>query len=91
MKLNQDEVIYTDEPIELGENVSDFLPSPEELAGAERRVKITIALSSESLEYFQTIAHKHQVSYQRMIRRLLDEYVRVQKMKVSYMQNGAIE
>jgi predicted DNA binding CopG/RHH family protein len=88
MKLNQDEVVYTDEPIELGEIVPDFLPSPEELARAEHRVKITIALSSESLEYFQNLAHKHQVSYQKMIRRLLDEYVRAQKMKAEHRQNG---
>jgi predicted DNA binding CopG/RHH family protein len=54
--------------------VEDFLPPPEELAFREETVKVTIALSKTSLEFFKQEAAKRQVSYQRMIRRLLDEY-----------------
>jgi predicted DNA binding CopG/RHH family protein len=55
--------------------VKDFLPSPEELAFREETVKVTIALSKASVEFFKQEAAKHQVSYQKMIRRLIDEYV----------------
>lgn len=91
MKLEQDEIDYTDEPLEFGESVRDFLPSPEELAQAERRVKITISLSAESVEYFQSMAAHHQVSYQKLIRRLLDEYVRTQKVRARHRYNLAAD
>jgi len=55
--------------------VEDFLPPPEELAFREETVKVTIALSKTSVEFFKKEAAKHHVSYQKMIRRLLDEYV----------------
>ncbi len=53
----------------------DFLPSLEELAAREETVKVTITLSKLSVEYFKEQARLHQSQYQRMIRRLLDEYV----------------
>jgi len=37
-------------------------------------VKVTIALSKRSVEFFKTEARKHNTQYQRMIRRLLDAY-----------------
>ena len=74
--------IYEDDPFELGEIdeaqmqvVNDFLPSPEQLAKADQVVKVTIALSQESVDFFKLQAKEHNTSYQRMIRRLLDEYV----------------
>ena len=54
--------------------IEDFLPPPEELAFREETVKVTIALSKASVDFFKHEAAKHQVSYQKMIRRLLDEY-----------------
>ena len=54
--------------------ISDFLPSPEELALKEETVKVTIALSKTSIEFFKKEAKKHNTQYQKMIRRLLDEY-----------------
>lgn len=66
---------YTDEPIKLGKRVTDFLPSPAELAKAEEIVKITISLSSKSIDFFKNQASEHNVPYQRIIRKLLDEYV----------------
>jgi predicted DNA binding CopG/RHH family protein len=67
-------IVYTDG--EMGEVriVQDFLPPPSELAFREDTVKVTIALSRSSVEFFKEQAVKHQVPYQKMIRRLLDEY-----------------
>ncbi|MBU6500060.1 MAG: hypothetical protein KGQ40_16165 [Rhodospirillales bacterium] len=60
------------------EIVPDFLPSPAELAFREEGVKITLALSRKSIDYFKSEAARHHTQYQRMIRRLLDAYVDAQ-------------
>jgi hypothetical protein len=65
---------YTDEPIR-ARVVRDCLPSPEELAFRDEGVKVTIALSRRSVEFFKEQAAKHHTQYQRMIRRLIDAYV----------------
>ena len=70
---------YNDEPIGELEIVPDFLPSPADLALKEEVVKITIALSRESVDYFKGEAARHHTKYQRIIRRLLDLYVARQK------------
>ena len=57
-----------------------FLPSPSELAFREEGVKVTLALSKKSIEFFKTEASKHHTQYQRMIRRLLDAYVDAQAL-----------
>lgn len=67
---------YTDEPLGDLKVVADFLPSPEELAFREEGVKVTIALSKRSIDFFKREAAKHGTQYQRMIRRLLDTYAR---------------
>ena len=54
--------------------VRDFLPSPDELAFREETIKVTLQLSRASVEYFKKEAQIHHTPYQRMIRRLLDEY-----------------
>ncbi len=69
-----DEIIYTDGEIDEIRIIPDFLPRPSELVFREDTVKVTIALSRSSVEFFKREAAKHQVSYQKMIRRLLDEY-----------------
>jgi predicted DNA binding CopG/RHH family protein len=66
---------YTDEPLGQLEVVADFLPSPAELAFREDGVKVTLALSKRSIDFFKEQATKHNTQYQRMIRRLLDAYV----------------
>lgn len=71
-------IVYTDEPMGDVEVVPDFLPSPAELAFKEDGVKVTLALSKSSVEFFKSEASKHQTQYQRMIRRLLDSYVEAQ-------------
>jgi predicted DNA binding CopG/RHH family protein len=65
---------YTDEPLGDLKVISDFLPCPEELVFRDEGVKVTIALSKRSVEYFKGEARKHHTQYQRMIRRLLDAY-----------------
>lgn len=66
---------YTDEPIGKVKIVPDFLPTPEELAFREEGVKVTLALSKRSVDFFKSEASRHNTQYQRMIRRLLDSYV----------------
>jgi hypothetical protein len=65
---------YTDEPLGKLKLVPDFLPRPEDLAFRDEGVKVTIALSRRSVEFFKREARKHDTQYQRMIRRLLDAY-----------------
>jgi predicted DNA binding CopG/RHH family protein len=65
---------YKDEPMGRIKVVPDFLPSPEQLALKDETVKVTIALSKQSVDFFKNEARKHHTQYQKMIRRLLDEY-----------------
>ena len=66
---------YTDEPLGRIEIIPNFLPPPDQLVLKEDGVKVTIALSQKSVDFFKAHARKSNTSYQRMIRRLLDEYV----------------
>lgn len=66
---------YTTEPMGEVRVVRDFLPPPEELAFREDAVKVTIALSKRSVDFFKAEASRHNTQYQKMIRRLLDQYV----------------
>jgi hypothetical protein len=70
---------YTDEAIGPVKVVPDFLPAPENLVFKEDTVKVTIALSRESVEFFKHEARKHHTPYQKMIRRLLDAYTLAHK------------
>jgi hypothetical protein len=65
---------YSDEPIGPVEIVPDFLPPPEELAREDDGVKVTLALSRRSVDFFKAEAQRQNCSYQRMIRRLVDSY-----------------
>lgn len=66
---------YTDKPMDDVKIIQDFLPSPEELAFKEETVKVTIALSKRSVDFFKEQANNYRTQYQKLIRRLLDEYV----------------
>jgi len=74
---------YTDEPLGELRVISDFLPSPEELAFREESVKVTISLSKKSVDFFKTEASKHHTQYQRMIRQLIDAYVDTQEQALT--------
>ncbi len=65
---------YTEGEIDEVRVISDFLPPPSQLAFRDETVKVTIALSRSSVEFFKREADRYNVSYQKMIRRLLDEY-----------------
>ena len=71
----KEKIRYTDEPMEVGRVLPDFLPPPGQLVFKEDAVKVTITLSSRSVYFFKREADKRGVQYQRMIRRLLDAYV----------------
>lgn len=66
---------YTDEDLGEVRMVADFLPSPDDLVLKNEQTKITISLSTESVDFFKATAKKHNMQYQKMIRQLLDEYV----------------
>lgn len=66
-------ISYTDEPMEL-EAVKDFLPPPKDLVRREDTLKVTIGLSSPTVEFFKREARRNGTRYQRMIRRVLDLY-----------------
>jgi predicted DNA binding CopG/RHH family protein len=70
----KNKIKYTDGPIGDVMVVKDFLPPPSELAFREETIKVTLQLSRASVEYFKKEAQVHNTPYQRMIRRLLDEY-----------------
>ncbi|WP_054695094.1 hypothetical protein [Desulfosarcina cetonica] len=70
----KEKIKYTDEPVGKVRVITDFLPSPEQLALKDETVKVTLSLSKTSVDFFKKEAKKYNTQYQRMIRRLLDEY-----------------
>ncbi|MEP7183708.1 MAG: CopG family transcriptional regulator [Betaproteobacteria bacterium] len=66
---------YTNERLGKLEVIPDFLPPPEALAFREEGVKVTLALTKRSVDFFKREASRRGTQYQRMIRRLLDAYV----------------
>ena len=73
-KYMKGKIKYTDEPMGKVKVIPDFLPSPEQLALKDETVKVTIALSKTSIDFFKKESKKFNTQYQKMIRRLLDEY-----------------
>jgi hypothetical protein len=71
---------YTDDRGEMdgiGEHpLPDFLPPPERLVMLEDTVKVTLALSRDSVDFFKRQASRQGVPYQRMIRALVDAYAK---------------
>ncbi|MGD0092504.1 MAG: CopG family transcriptional regulator [Planctomycetota bacterium] len=57
---------YTDEPLGAPRVVEDFLPAPENLAFKEVNVKVAIALSKSSVDYFKSAARKKRRHYEKM-------------------------
>lgn len=70
----KNKIKYSSEPIE-ARVIDDFLPSPEILSLKEKKTKVTLTLTQNSLDFFKNAAKKHHASYQAMIRRLIDYYV----------------
>lgn len=72
--MNKKEIKYSDEPIGKVELVNDFLPPPEQLVFKEKTVKVTLALTENSVDFFKAIAKEKHIRYQTMIRALLEQY-----------------
>lgn len=61
-------------PIGKMTKIIDFLPSPEELVIPQETIKVTIALSKSSIDFFKRQAKLQHTKYQKMIRQLVDRY-----------------
>lgn len=72
--MNKKKIKYTDEPIGELRIIRDFLPPPDMLVSKEETVKVTLALSKSSLNFFKHQAQSKHTPYQKMIRLLLDQY-----------------
>jgi predicted DNA binding CopG/RHH family protein len=73
--MSRKTVKYTQGDIgEVGAAMKDFLPPPDKLVLRETNVKVTLSLSSRSVDFFKRAAKKQRVPYQRMIRALVDAY-----------------
>jgi len=62
------------EALAASEDIDDFLPPPEKLIFKRPSVKVTLALSQESIEFFKKKAKDHRVPYQAMIREVVQRY-----------------
>ncbi len=67
-------IVYTEEPMGNMRVVKDFLPPPDQLVLKEENVKVTISLKKSSVGFFKNEAKKHNTSYQKMIRQVIDWY-----------------
>ncbi|WP_413561362.1 CopG family transcriptional regulator [Bdellovibrio sp. HCB209] len=56
--------------------VDDFLPSPDVLFAVDDKVKITIEIEGETLDFFKNEAQKKGSKYQRLIRQVLKQYAK---------------
>ena len=65
---------YSEEPMGDLRVVRDFLPPPDQLVLKEDNVKVTISLKKSSVSFFKKEAKKHNTSYQKMIREVIDWY-----------------
>lgn len=88
---------YTEGPIDRADpkklvRVPNFLPPPEEIARRMDKIKITITLTADSIDFFKKQAEKHDIQYQRLIRSILDEYVvhhmRIEKLEEKSKKSG---
>ncbi len=74
-------------PADDGDDQGGSLPTPNQLVRRDGAVKCTLALSRRSVAFCRREAAQQQVSYQRMIRTLVDEYAR--RMRRAGHQAGA--
>ena len=62
------------ESIEQGPKILDFLPPPDKLVRRSPKVKVTITLNKQSIEFFKSHAKTNYTKYQTMINEVLDQY-----------------
>jgi predicted DNA binding CopG/RHH family protein len=58
----------------IGPLVKDFLPSPDKFVLRKSNLKVTLSLSSRSVDFLKRETTKQHVPYQEMIRALVDAY-----------------
>lgn len=81
--MKRKKVKYTNEPIEEIQIVEDFLPKPGDLILKDESIKVTLALSKSSIDFFKQQAKQHHSKYQKMIRALLEQYAAYYKQNKS--------
>ena len=54
----KEKIKYTNEPLGELRIIEDFLPPPQELAFSQQSIKVTIALSKASVDFFKKEAKK---------------------------------
>ena len=69
-------IIYTNEPMEMGQVVKDFLPSPDQLVpkGKTKTNQVTLELTEESVSFFKAQAAREQIPYEKIIELLIEKY-----------------
>jgi len=70
----KNKIKYTEESMGKLRVVKDFLPAPDQLVLREENIKVTISLNKSSVDFFKKEAQKQRISYQKMIRRVIDWY-----------------
>lgn len=67
---------YTEGPesLKTAKVIEDIFPSPEDLLLEDETIRISINLTKSTVESFKRFANEHDTKYQRVIRRLLDEF-----------------
>ena len=65
---------HEDMPSDQARVIEDYLPPPEVLLPPGSKLKITIELDAESVDFFRKQAHLHGGKYQRMMREVLRRY-----------------
>jgi predicted DNA binding CopG/RHH family protein len=70
----KNKIEYTNEPLGKTKIIKDFLPPPDSLVLKDEKVKVTISLSKDSVDFFKREAKKQKTSYQKMIRKVIDLY-----------------
>ena len=75
MKRKTKKVKYTKGPdLDDAIEISNVIPSPEEIARAKNSVRVTMELDKETVDFFKGQANKFNDKYQRMIREVLKKY-----------------
>lgn len=71
-------ITYTDEPMELGQVVKDFLPPPDQLVpkGKTKTTQVTLELTEESVSFFKSQADRKQITQEKIIELLVKQYAR---------------
>jgi len=69
------DVVYTDEPMEFT-IIEDYLPRPDQLIFTEEKTRVTINLNESCVRFFKDEAKRYRTPYQKLIRSVLDTFVR---------------